>query len=1071
LQVPDLQRKELRILMLEGDRNDVILQQRELKKGGLSFVSKWVVTREDFIRELTDFEPDIILSDYELPDFDGISALYLVQLITPDIPFIFVTGMTGEELAIDMFKRGAFNYVFKTELSELGPAVRHAMKHATGDIKKQAKLKDSETRYRRLFETSQDGILILNAVTGQIDDVNPYLVDMLGYSHEELLGKRLWEIGAFKNNTLAQQEFVKLQEKEYIRYEDMPLETKSGKAIEAEFVSNVYFVNGKRVIQCDIRDITKRKQAETRVKRTVRAPPSYKRIFLGLFLLAELFLVGIDLYYLYGQNDTVREFLLDWAISTGVIVALLIITYLAVKQIFMRYVEQYSILEGIVESTDSPIFSVDTDYCYTSFNRTHAAVMKALFDADIELGKNMLEYHTVGADRVEAKHNVDRALSGTTVFEEAFSGEEALSRLCFEVSHSPIRGGDGQIIGVAMLARDVTERKKTEEALRRTQFTVDKSGDSVLWFTPNGKVIYANNEACHRRGYAREEMLSLTVFDINVDADHGLWKTMAATIRQHGSFSREFNHCCKDGTLFPVEATLDRFEFGGDEIFVANVRDITERKEAETELLRLEGELYSALNTLPDTMFEVDSGGLIHDYHSPQTDILYVPPEEFIGKTVEEVLPENASKAIMGAMSKVVNTQERGYATYSIEMPDGIHWYELSIAPKGKPDSNRLVALVRDITERKATEETLRVSEERYRTLFEASRDALMTLASPSWRFTSCNSMTLEMFGAKDESEFTSVSPWDLSPQLQPDGRASADKAREMIDKALRDGSYLFEWTHRRLGGEEFPATVLLTSMEFGGETVVQATVRDMTERKLAEEATERYSRELEAANRELESFSYSVSHDLRAPLRAVKGFGRMLLTEHLEELDEEGKRLLGIIISNTEAMEELIEGVLVLSRINREDLNIDSLDMTSLVRDCIGELDVEGRDVEFIVHDLPSARGGRALVRQVFSNLISNAVKFTGRKEKAVIEIGSETQNGQDVYFVKDNGDGFDMKHADKLFGVFKRLHKEDDFPGLGIGLATVQRIINRHGGKVWAEGKKGEGAVIYFFLPRQEA
>jgi PAS domain S-box-containing protein len=388
-------------------------------------------------------------------------------------------------------------------------------------------------------------------------------------------------------------------------------------------------------------------------------------------------------------------------------------------------------------------------------------------------------------------------------------------------------------------------------------------------------------------------------------------------------------------------------------------------------------------------MFEVDSGGLIHDYHSPQTDILYVPPEEFIGKTVEEVLPENASKAIMGAMSKVVNTQERGYATYSIEMPDGIHWYELSIAPKGKPDSNRLVALVRDITERKATEETLRVSEERYRTLFEASRDALMTLASPSWRFTSCNSMTLEMFGAKDESEFTSVSPWDLSPQLQPDGRASADKAREMIDKALRDGSYLFEWTHRRLGGEEFPATVLLTSMEFGGETVVQATVRDMTERKLAEEATERYSRELEAANRELESFSYSVSHDLRAPLRAVKGFGRMLLTEHLEELDEEGKRLLGIIISNTEAMEELIEGVLVLSRINREDLNIDSLDMTSLVRDCIGELDVEGRDVEFIVHDLPSARGGRALVRQVFSNLISNAVKFTGRKEKAVIEIG----------------------------------------------------------------------------------
>ena len=246
----------------------------------------------------------------------------------------------------------------------------------------------------------------------------------------------------------------------------------------------------------------------------------------------------------------------------------------------------------------------------------------------------------------------------------------------------------------------------------------------------------------------------------------------------------------------------------------------------------------------------------------------------------------------------------------------------------------------------------------------------------------------------------------------------------------------------------------------------------EIAERKRVEQLLEAQRQELEDSNKELEAFSYSVSHDLRAPLRAIDGYGRILIEDYEDRFDTEGRRVLGVISSETQRMGRLVDDLLAFSRLGRQKLQRSDIDMTALAQDVFEELSAQApeRALQLELNQLPVARGDRAMIRVALSNLLSNAVKFTRNEDPAVIEIGSGLEDGQTVYFVKDNGVGFDMQYAQKLFGVFQRLHSTEEFEGTGVGLALVQRVIHRHGGRVWAEGIVNEGATFSFSLPNTE-
>ena len=289
------------------------------------------------------------------------------------------------------------------------------------------------------------------------------------------------------------------------------------------------------------------------------------------------------------------------------------------------------------------------------------------------------------------------------------------------------------------------------------------------------------------------------------------------------------------------------------------------------------------------------------------------------------------------------------------------------------------------------------------------------------------------------------------------------------------------EWTHR--GGRSYHAYDYPFADSDGSPLILELGM-DITDRKQAEEEIHQLNAELElrvqtrtvqleVANRELESFSYSVSHDLRAPLRAIDGFSRILLKDHADRLDAEGERLLDIIRANTQKMGQLIDDLLAFSRLGRREVKAADLDMENLVRTVVGELQntLGDRIVEWSLNPLSATRADRGLMHQVWVNLLGNALKFTRLQEAAIIEVGCRPGRDEDIYYVKDNGVGFDMQFAHKLFGVFQRLHRYEEFEGTGVGLALVQRIVQRHGGRVWAEGQVKGGACFYFSLPRRPA
>jgi PAS domain S-box-containing protein len=407
-------------------------------------------------------------------------------------------------------------------------------------------------------------------------------------------------------------------------------------------------------------------------------------------------------------------------------------------------------------------------------------------------------------------------------------------------------------------------------------------------------------------------------------------------------------------------------------------------------------------------------------------------------------------------------------------------WIEMKMIPTINEDHELISinGITRDITKEKKTQKALLESEFLFRQFFDGAHEAILILDIETGRMCDYNTSALKLLKYTG-TEMLNQTPVTLSPLYQPDGRLSSLESAGHTKKALEGKNPKFEWVFMNSDGKEIICEVRLSLIIAYGRKLIRGSVIDITERKKVEEEVlalndsletkvRERTAELMEVNRELEAFNCTVSHDLQAPLRAVSGFSKLILSHYSDALDADGKEMLQIMNASTLRMSRLIRELLDFAKLGKVECHKESVKMDELVHEVIDEVrfNQHNNTAEITTVNICDGCCDPNLIRQVWVNLISNAVKYSAKKEKPVIEIGSETLNGELTYYVRDNGAGFDMSHAQKLFSVFKRLHSDNDFEGTGVGLATAHRIVTRQGGRIWAEAKPNLGATFYFTL-----
>lgn len=606
----------------------------------------------------------------------------------------------------------------------------------------------------------------------------------------------------------------------------------------------------------------------------------------------------------------------------------------------------------------------------------------------------------------------------------------------------------GNVLGIFAAARDVTASK---QALFYARSVIEAGLDPMITISPEGKITDVNGAMMRITGVEREKLIGSDFINYFTDADEAL-QGYKQVFKE--GFVREYPLIIKNvaGELVDVlyNASVYKDERGNVFGAIAALRDIVAQKKVEEKLHETSAYARSLIEASLDPLFIISPDGKITGVNGATEEITGVTREWLIDTDFSAYFTE-PHKA-QAAYRKVLKEGLLRDFPLSIHNASGIVRdvsFNASVYKDALGIVRGIFAVARDVTETKKISQYAR-------SLIEASQDPLITI-SPEGKITDANEATVRVTGVSKELLLgTDFSAYFTEPEKAHVGYEKAFKEGFITDYPLvikaKDG---------KLTDVLYNASVYKDDK--GNVLGVTAAARDYT---LAKKATE----EAEVANKEMEAFSYSVSHDLRAPLRAIDGFTQILVSQYSEKLGEEGKNLANIIRASTTQMGKLIEDILTFSRLGRQEVKKRPVVMGPMVEDLYAELRKAGpaREIKFSVGVLPDARADADMIRQVWTNLISNAIKFTQKTNKAVIEVGSSSDDNGITYYVKDNGAGFDMKDVGKLFGVFQRLHSVEEFEGTGVGLANVKRIIERHGGKVWAEGKVGEGATIYFTLPK---
>ena len=485
--------------------------------------------------------------------------------------------------------------------------------------------------------------------------------------------------------------------------------------------------------------------------------------------------------------------------------------------------------------------------------------------------------------------------------------------------------------------------------------------------------------------------------------------------------------------------------------------------------------IHRLVENLNDVVFSIDLAGVL-TYVSPAiTRVSSYRPEEVIGLPFIDLIHPDDHAGLQASFLRILDGVLEPSEFRCLDKNGSVVWVRSSSRPLFENGAICGVSGVfTDITPRRIAEEALVESEARYRQLVEMSPD--MIAVHSEGRFVFLNEAGVRLLGATGVEAILGRSIYEfIAAETRP---ATIERIQDILGGGPPSSHQAQRL--RRIDGSIVEVEVAAMALLFRGSPAVHVVVRDVSERRRAEaeirrakETLEQRVRsrtaELEAANRELEAFSYSVSHDLRAPLRVIEGFSRMFLDEFAEAVDPKARDYIERVHATSTRMGELIRDMLSLARVSRVAMSPTRVDLTAIAATVVAELRqvAPGREVETVLAEGLVVDGDPSLLRVMLENLLGNAWKYTSRLARARIEFGAkETEEGT-VYFVRDNGAGFDMRYAGRLFGTFQRLHPESEFEGTGIGLATVQRIVQRHGGRVWAEAVPDQGATFWFTLP----
>jgi PAS domain S-box-containing protein len=488
--------------------------------------------------------------------------------------------------------------------------------------------------------------------------------------------------------------------------------------------------------------------------------------------------------------------------------------------------------------------------------------------------------------------------------------------------------------------------------------------------------------------------------------------------------------------------------------------------------------LDTVLENLPNLVFvrDIDSRRYLRVNKAVEA-FLGLTKEDIIGKTNYDLFPEKFAEQYSKDDEQVLNSKEiLDIAEELVPTKRGDKWLhtkKMTISENGK--GIYLLGISEEITQRKINEKLIRENESRMRMIIEGVRDYAIFMLDPNGYILNWNAGAERIKGYKAEEVIGKHFSIFYLPKDIENGRPAHN-----LEMAKKLGRYEDESIRKRKDGSTFWADVVFTALysDKNELTGFSKITRDVTERHMADLKVKELNAELahhvkqlENTNKELESFSYSVSHDLRAPLRAIHGYTKILEDEYGAKLDKDARQMMQSVMANAKKMGQLIDDLLAFSRLGKKELEKTQVNMDELIHLVIAEIKKgqENLRAEIKVNKLPDAWGDTNLLHQVFTNIISNAVKYSSLVEKPMIEIGGKEEKDETIYYIKDNGAGFDMKYYDKLFGIFQRLHDSHEFEGTGVGLALVKRIIVRHDGRVWAESEVGKGSTFYVALKKE--